>query len=1030
MADKGFKRKLTAILSADAVGYSRLMRDDEDRTIRALTTYRSAITALVEKFRGHVVDATGDNLLAEFTSVVDAVNCGVEIQRELAERNSELPDERKMQFRIGINLGDVVKEEDRIYGDGVNIAARVESLAEPGGICISGSVHDSVESRLGLGFEYLGEQKVKNIDKPVRAYRVASYPGAAAHRVVQTKESLGKRWRKISIAVAAAVVIIGGLAFWQFYLRKPDVEPASMEKMSYALPDKPSIAILAFDNMSGDASLEYFSDGITEQIISALSKVPNLFVIARNSSFTYKGKAVKVQQVSEDLGVQYVLEGSVRKAGDRLRVTAQLIDAITGHHMWSETYDRELKDIFAIQDEITMKILTELQGQLTEGERVSVRDQHISNLQAYLKILEAKHFLNTYKHVEAIRLLEEARELDPQSATVYGFLSFANLMNIWFGPASTRAESLKKAFEFAEKCKSLDDNLSGCHQMLGHSYLMKREYDRAIAEGKESIDLDPNSALAALWYGWTLRSVGRYEDALSEYERAIRLDPLNTNMPMYHKCATYNVMRKHEDSIAICKKVLEANPKNLSAHYQLAVAYSFMDRMDEARESASEILKRNPNFTLENWAKSLPYKNQADIDLLVDGLRKAGLPDKPPLPLPDKPSIAVLAFDNLSGDPEQEYFCDGIAENIITALSKVRELFIIARNSSFTYKGKPVKVQQVSRELGVRYVLEGSVQKSSDRVRITAQLIDATNGQHIWAEKYDRELMDIFEIQDEITMKIVNAMRIELTEGETARIFENTKDLNVYLKVAQAGSLFNKGTKKAIIRYGQLAQEIIDAQPKSSVGYKLRAIYHSYLASAGVSPSENIKNTMAFAQKALTLDPSDAISHIVMAIAFGKIREYKKAIEFGRRSVELLPNNAIALHAFGSILADAEHFDEAISYQKQAIRLNPFANYLYYYHLGRCYFHKGQYEYASKEFKKGLERAPNSFVLHTLLASTYAQLDKIDEAREFSTKALALNPNISVSWLRKNWRYKTQNNLQLAIDSYRKAGFPEKSASQ
>jgi TolB-like protein len=288
--------------------------------------------------------------LAEFASVVDSVNCAVEIQRELAERNAELSDNRKMQFRIGVNLGDVIEEDGRIYGDGVNIAARVESLAEAGGICISGRAHDQVENKLGLEYEDLGKHEVKNISRPIQVYRVLSLPGAAAHRVVQAKESLGRRWRNITIFAAIAVVVIGGLAYWQIYMRQPTVEPASVEKMAFPLPEKPSIAVLPFVNMSEDPKQEYLSDGITEQIISTLSKVPSMFVIARTSTFAYKGKPIKVQQVSQDLGVRYVLEGSVQRSGDRARITAQLIDAIDGKHMWAQRYDRELKDIFKLQD--------------------------------------------------------------------------------------------------------------------------------------------------------------------------------------------------------------------------------------------------------------------------------------------------------------------------------------------------------------------------------------------------------------------------------------------------------------------------------------------------------------------------------------------------------------------------------------------------------------------------------------------------------------------------------------------------------
>jgi TolB-like protein/class 3 adenylate cyclase len=329
MATDGVKRKLTAIFSADVEGYSRLMEEDELATIETLTSHKEIMRKLIKQFRGRVVDSTGDNLLAEFVSVVDGVQCAVEVQQVLSAKNETLPENRKMYFRIGINLGDVVEEGERIYGDGVNVAARVESLAEGGGISISGTAYDQLGKKLPLGYEYLGEQSVKNIEKPVRVYRVLT-EAEAAGKVIGEKRLKPKQWRWAAFgAVAVLIIGAGALAIWNFYLR-PDIDPASVEKMAFSLPEKPSIAVLPFVNMSEDPKQEYFSDGMTEEIITALSRVPYLFVIARNSTFTYKGKPIKVSQVAEELGVRYVLEGSFRRVGDRVRITAQLIDAIKG----------------------------------------------------------------------------------------------------------------------------------------------------------------------------------------------------------------------------------------------------------------------------------------------------------------------------------------------------------------------------------------------------------------------------------------------------------------------------------------------------------------------------------------------------------------------------------------------------------------------------------------------------------------------------------------------------------------------------
>ena len=1031
MADEGFKRKLAAILSADVEGYSRLMDDDEEATVRTLTAYRTAIADLVRQFRGRIVDTPGDNILAEFASVVDSVNCAAEIQRDLAEKNAELPDNRKMQFRIGVNLGDVIEEEGRIYGDGVNIAARVEAMASAGGICISGRVYDQIANKLELEYENLGEHQVKNIRTPVRVYRLLSYPGAAAHRVVQAKESLGRKWRKIAIAAAVVVVIVVGLGIWQLYIRRPAIEPASVEKMAYTLPDKPSIVVLPFDNMSGDPKQEYFSDGITEELITALSKSPKLFVVARNSAFTYKGKAVKVSQVAEELGVQYVLEGSVRKEGDRVRITAQLIDALKGNHLWAERYDRDFKDIFALQDEITIKITGALRLELTDGEMARLHTRGTENLDAYQKLLQAREtmYAMTPESIkQARRLTEEAIVLDSEYALAYVYLGIANYIELALGSSKSPKKSLKRGFEYLIKAKTLDDSLPQAYSQLGMHYVFSGQHDKAIAECERAIDLEPNSASANIWMGIALKFAGKQEEAVQYLEKALRLDPFPP--PYFFRAigSNYSWVDRHEEAIDFLKKAIEREPNDLFNHIWLTMAYSWAGQTEEARKQAEEVLRINPKYSLEHLSKVFRYKNKEDQERFYNTLREAGLPDKPPLPLPDKPSIAVLAFDNLSGDPEQEYFSDGLSENIITALSKVGELFVIARNSSFSYKGKPVKVQQVSRELGVRYVLEGSVQKSGDRVRITSQLIDAKNGQHLWAENYDRDLKDIFDIQDEITKKIVTSMRLKLTEGEQARLFEKqAKSLDVYLKHAQILSLVRDGTKESIMRYGEIAQEIIDMEPDNLLGYRQMGWYHRHLVSHGVSPRENLKKALMFGKKALAIDESDGMSHALLCYTYKEMRKYEKAIESGKRSIELLPNGAFVHFIYGVTLNVIGRVDEAIAYTKKAIRLNPFPAFYYYYSLGRCYQQKGQYEDALKEHKKALQLAPEGPFIHANLAITYILLGRDEEARASAAKCMELAPYITVSMASKTSALKDKAYLNKMLDAMRKAGFPEES---
>ncbi len=630
MAEKGFKRKLAAILSADVEGYSRLMDDDEEATVRTLTAYRSAINDLVQQYRGRVVDTPGDNILAEFTSVVDAVNCAVEIQRELAERNAELPYNRKMEFRIGVNLGDVIEEEGRIYGDGVNIAARVEAMAEAGGICISGRVYDQVANKLGLEYENLGEHQVKNITTPIRVFRVLSLPGTAAHRVVQAQKTLKRKWRKIAFAIAAVLVVaIATTTIWRLYLRPLSLEVASVERMAHPLPDKPSIAVLPFKNMSGDPAQDYFCDGLTEQIISTLSKIPSLFVISRSSTFTYKGKPVKIQKVAEDLGVKYVLEGSVQRTADRIRITAQLIDAMTGHHIWSQRYDREQKDIFAIQDDITLEIMQELRIELIDGEQARIwQKNQTSNLEAYEKYLQGRYYLAKFTkedNVRALQLFQEAIALDPEYARAYAGLGFTHFWDVRFGWVESRADSIKMANNCAQKSIKLDNTLDGAHLLLSVVYMMQRQFEEAIAAAEHAVSLNPNGADAYSALGGLLGVSGKWEESIAHTKKSIRLNPFPTP-PYFHWLGrAYFMTGQYDVSIATFKKALHVNPNYLPAHAFLAACYSSSDRQAEAESAAKEVLRINPKFTLESYAKTLPYKNKADIERYVAALRKAGL---------------------------------------------------------------------------------------------------------------------------------------------------------------------------------------------------------------------------------------------------------------------------------------------------------------------------------------------------------------------------------------------------------------------
>jgi len=629
MTTQEVKRKLIAILSADVKGYSRLMGEDEKGTVRTLNAYKEVMTGLIQHHHGRVVDAPGDNVLAEFSSVVDAVECAVEIQKELKTRNAELPENRRMEFRIGVNLGDVIEDGEQILGDGVNIAARLESLSEAGGICISGTAFDHVRNKLDLGYEYLGEQTVKNIALPVRIYKVLMEPEAAG-KLFGEKKISPKRWQRPALALVGILILIAAaVGVWQFGLRPslPALEKADPKKMALPLPDKPSIAVLPFMNMSSDKEQEYLSDGITENIITGLSKIPRLFVIARNSTFIYKGKGVKVQQVAEELGVRYVLEGSVQRSGNRVRVTAQLIDALTGNHLWAERYDRDIKDIFAVQDEITMKILQSMRVKLTEGEQ-DLRGKPPRNFEAFLKILQTQEYIQRFNiegNIMGKRLAEEAIALDPEFARAYYCLASAHMMDVYFGLSKSPKESLEKAVELTQKAISLDPKDSRPYAQLGHLYTMKRDYDKAIAVGERAVALDPGGADVHAWLGMTLNSVDRPKEAIPLFEKAIRLNPNGPTWYFHNLGASYRMTGQYQEAITQYKRALRVAPNNIMAHLGLAATYSLSGRDEEAYAEAKEVLRINPKYSLESHVKTMTSKNQTQIDRYIEALRKAGL---------------------------------------------------------------------------------------------------------------------------------------------------------------------------------------------------------------------------------------------------------------------------------------------------------------------------------------------------------------------------------------------------------------------
>ena len=588
---KRLQRKLSAILYADVAEYSRLTGEDEEGTHHRLSEYLELLSGAIKKHQGKVIHYAGDAVLADFNTVTEALECATASQEEIANRNQELPDQRKVQFRIGVNLGEVIVDRDDIYGDGVNIAARLESLADPGGVCISDAVRTAIGNKLPLDYEFMGEQQVKNIKDSVRAYQV----------------------RPRSIELTETVVS-----------QTPEIR----------LPEEPSIAVLPFINMGGDMEQEYFSDGITEDIITALSKISSLMVIARSSTFTYKGKAVDIKQVGREQGVRYVLEGSVRKASNRVRVTAQLIDATTGHHVWAERYDRELNDIFTVQDEIVREIVVALDVNLREGEQIKFWSSGTKILEAWECVrLSATDVLGGVQErkLQARKLLERALDLDPDYAIAWVMLGYIHQYYSDIAAGVSNAEERKTAralmLECARKAIGIDPACADAYSLMAYYHREMNEFDDAIEYTEKSIALAPNNAENLASAAGTMTKAGRPERGLELIKRAMRVCPLYRPGFLRALAQAYRFSGNPEAAVDAFRESLKREPNYLAPHVNLTSVLGELGRTDEAKEAACEILRLAPDFSITSYMEGLSYRNPEDSLRVELGLQYAGLPE-------------------------------------------------------------------------------------------------------------------------------------------------------------------------------------------------------------------------------------------------------------------------------------------------------------------------------------------------------------------------------------------------------------------
>ncbi|MDP6874734.1 MAG: FlgO family outer membrane protein [Alphaproteobacteria bacterium] len=1005
------ERRLAAIVAIDVAGYSRLMGGDEAGTLARLKDHRDATMPIGERHGGRVVGTAGDGELWEFPSVIEAVASAIEVQAVMAARNSDIPDDEKMLFRIGINLGDVLVEGEDIYGDGVNVAARIEALAEPGGICLARAARDQVRDRMEIALEDLGEVEVKNIARPVRVFRVRSEGEDAP------AQQAARPWlRYAAVAIIIVAVIAGGTGWW--WLQQPDFEPADQTKLAYALPKKPSIAVLPFDNLSGDPKQDYLGDGLTENIIAVLSATsPELLVIARNSTFTFKGKPTKVQEVAEKLGVRYVLEGSVQKDGNKVRITAQLVDAIDGKHLWSEVYDRKLDNLFAIQDEIASRIMVEMHVKLTYGETTrqvweSIRDPNVLRIAA-----EGGTRFQTYSkdgNRDALRLFKEALKIQPENPFLTTYLGWTYWQSFSLGFSGDRAGDLRKIQEYGERSLALDKNYPGGHLLLATTDVIAGKHASASARIDKIIEVSPHSIFGTM--GWIKYLTGEPAQAVVLLERLMRVQPFHFQWVPEVLASSHLALGQYDRAGEIYRGILASPATNKTVHPDslrgLIALSVFKNDMEAARRYTDELLKLRPDSNVAAARRSLAIlKDQAFVARYLDALRQAGIPDFAPVDqakmaykLPEKPSIAVLPFRYLGGDKaENGYLAEGLSENIVSALGHISNILVIDWKSSRALKVKGAKghdadIRKTAEKFGVQYVLTGSMQLSGKKLRVTAQLADATNGRHLWSETYDRDLAQIFKTQDDITKEIAAAMNAKFGPGEDAYVAAaSTKNLKAWKLYLQAGNERRKytaeGNAKALELH--LAAEKEDPNFVVSMLERAAALALAGRFSFGEDSRAALAKAMDVADKAVRIDPKSGLGLAMQGWLDLWRGKYARAVERTELALSRYPNSAGLNSYLGMVHIYSGNPEDALAAYGRAERLRGSQSWAGSWHRVFALVNAGRHAEALTHIAQYEKRYRFSADVALFKALALAALEKEAEAEKAVKALLKKKPDIS-----------------------------------
>jgi TolB-like protein/class 3 adenylate cyclase/Flp pilus assembly protein TadD len=1104
MSSQAITRRLVAIVSVDVAGYSRLMAADELGTLQRLNDYREFVRQLVRSHGGRVVDNPGDNALLEFPTASSAVECAMQIQAEVELQNRELAPDRRMEFRIGIHLGEVMAEGERIYGDGVNIAARLEAMADVGGICVSKAVRDQVVSRIEADLEDLGEKELKNIRDPIRVFRVGSHAkkvlvsvavagfadlleqdavGALSslkahriaadplvlshggrvletyqHRVLYEFPDAGEAMRcaaeaqalmagrnstvpperrmqfKIGIHLAnipeahegveaiqeaaePGKVVMSDAVYREI---KSEVEgnfvksgatshghplwtiaPEIDTSARPTLRGGPgSLLVLPFERLGNDPDQDYLVDGITDDLISAISEYGEVRVVPRSSAFAYRDSALSERDIARQLDAVYILRGSVRATPSRVRVTVELVEAESGEALWSERFDRDYEDVLDLQDEIAYSITTTLVPAVRQSELSRSLSQP-GNVEHWSLVQRAKwHYYQATRDDfdKAVGLYEKSIEMDPTNGEPYSWLCLVLITRIWHGWSPDIPGDFHRIKRLAAEGIRLDAGDWRAHHALAVYYMFQtKDFDRALAEARHGERFEP------MTLGAVYLRMGEHELAIELAARDLQINPnrpdryhVTTNLAQSHY-----MLGKYEAARAWAERSLELNPRYIQAVGYLAASLAQLGRLDEARTHMDRFLEHFSGMTAAKYKTRFNFKNEADVDHYMEGLIKAGMPAGNTSPSQRAVWIAVLPFENIGNDPEQEYFADGITEDVINGLSAYHSLRVIARSSSFQFRGSELSPPEIAERLDVQYLLEGSVRVAENRARVTAQLIESPDSHHIWADRYEADLDDIFEAQDRITSSIVGAIDPAIRVEHATR--SPTKNLEAWDHV-QRGWYEIAKTKRDSYELGlSHFRQAIGLDPQYAEAYARagNAIAIAVWLRWSDNPDNDLEIAEGYAKRAIELDERDATGHQAMSMVAYAQGRMVQTVREADRAIQLNPSNAAAhmLAAVGRIHGGDP--DAGIPFAERAMELSPKDPSFTWFQGSRAIGHllAGNYDEAVSDAKAAIATRYGYLFGRVMLIVALVQLGRIDEAQAEMRTLLEIDPEFSAGYL-------------------------------